>query len=105
MGDHSVRAALDAAVAFGGWIGALTIRCVVKRVKITGSMLKTVAGWGAVANRVLVTEQTPTQVSVLHRAGQGACLSTVYWPSEDQRDLGNYRQGEPSASQPSVTLV
>ena len=41
---HGVRAALDAAVAYGGWIGALTIRCVVKRVKIeTGSMLKTVA--------------------------------------------------------------
>ena len=46
MGDHSARAALDAAVAYGGWIGALTIRCVVKRVKIEIGMLKTVAGSG-----------------------------------------------------------
>ena len=28
----------------------------------------------------------------------------MFEPSEDQRDLGNYRQCEPSASLPSVTL-
>ena len=37
---HGVRAALDAAVAYGGWIGALTIS--VLKIE-TGSMLKTVA--------------------------------------------------------------